>query len=87
VAIVGLNSSDDKKIALQFIAENHATFPNALDTSDAAQRLLHLEYRCTGVPLNYVIGRDGKIVDAWYGYEEGHPRAKAVLKKLGVELP
>ncbi len=40
----------------------------------------------SGVPLNYIIGSDGKVVDAWYGYEEGHPRAIEALQKIGGEL-
>jgi peroxiredoxin len=36
----------------------------------------------SAVPMTYVIGRDGKVVDAWYGYEED--RAPKALKKLGL---
>jgi hypothetical protein len=36
--------------------------------------------------LNYVIGPDGKILDAWYGYEEGHLRALKTLQKIGGPL-
>jgi peroxiredoxin len=39
-----------------------------------------------GVPLNYIIDREGKVVDAWYGYEEGHKRAIAALEKAGAKL-
>jgi hypothetical protein len=37
------------------------------------------------VPLNYVIDREGKVVDAWYGYEKGHKRALAALEKAGFK--
>ena len=40
----------------------------------------------SGVPMNYIIDRDGKVVDAWYGYEKGHPRAKAALEKAGIKI-
>ena len=36
----------------------------------------------SAVPMTYVIGRDGKIVDAWYGYEAA--RTQQALKKLGL---
>jgi hypothetical protein len=26
------------------------------------------------------------VVDAWYGYQEGHPRALAALKKAGLKV-
>ena len=84
LVILGLNVSDDKKIALDFMAENGATFPNILDSSDAAVQVSFQDYRSSGVPLNYIIDRDGKIVDAWYGYQKGHPRAMAALKKTGA---
>jgi peroxiredoxin len=40
----------------------------------------------SGVPLNYIIDRQGKIVEAWYGYEQGHKRALAALEKSGLKL-
>lgn len=84
--VLGFNCSDDKQIALDFLRENSATFPNILDSSDAATRTGFEGYKMSGVPLNYIIDREGKVVDAWYGYEKGHKRAKAALEKLGLEL-
>ena len=86
VVILGFNCADDKKIALEFIRENSATFPNILDSSYEAGKIYFRDYRGHGVPLNYIIDREGKIADAWYGYEEGHKRAKVAMEKLGVEL-
>lgn len=86
LVILGFNCTDDKKIALEFMAENKAAFPTILDSSDAAQKVQFQDYRGSGVPLNYIINRDGKIVDAWYGYEKGHRRAKAALQKTGGDL-
>ena len=87
LVILGLNASDDKQIALDFMRENGATFPTILDSSDAAVKVDFQDYRASGVPLNYIIDRDGNIADAWYGYETGHRRAIAAFKKMGVELP
>lgn len=84
LTILGFNSSDDKDIALEFLAENKATFPTIIDSSDAAIKTAHRDYRASGVPLNYVIDKEGKVVDAWYGYEKGHVRAKSALKKAGL---
>jgi hypothetical protein len=36
--------------------------------------------------MNYIIDPQGKVVDGWYGYEEGHSRALAALKKAGLKL-
>jgi len=86
LAILGFNFSDDKKIALEFLHENGATFPTILDSSDSAIRVGHTGYRMSGVPLNYVIDRQGKVVDAWYGYEQGHKRALAASEKAGLKI-
>ena len=84
--ILGFNCADDKQIALDFMRENSATFPTILDSSDAATRTGFKDYQMSGVPLNYIIDREGKIVDAWYGYEKGHKRALTALEKLGLKL-
>ena len=86
LVILGFNCSDDKQIALEFLKENSATFPNILDSSDVAVRVSFDDYKGSGVPLNYIIDREGKVVDAWYGYEKGHKRAIAALEKLGLKL-
>jgi glutathione peroxidase-family protein len=39
LVVLGFDASDDKKIALQLLRENGATFPNILDSSDAAQKV------------------------------------------------
>ncbi|UCE48912.1 MAG: TlpA family protein disulfide reductase [Phycisphaerales bacterium] len=86
VVVLGFNSSDDKQIALDFMRANGATFPNVLDNSYKAVKLMLDDYRSSGVPLNYIIDRQGRVVEAWYGYEEGHEQAIAALKKAGAEL-
>jgi thiol-disulfide isomerase/thioredoxin len=86
LVILGFNCSDDKNIALEFLRENTATFPTILDSSDAAMRVSWSDYKGSGVPLNYVIDPQGKVVAAWYGYEEGHKQALAALKKAGLKI-
>jgi peroxiredoxin len=86
MVILGFNCSDDKQIAMDFMRENSATFPTILDSSDAAIKTGFYGYKMSGVPLNYIIDRQGKIVDAWYGYEDGHKRALAALEKSGLKL-
>jgi peroxiredoxin len=80
-----LNGSDDRKIALDYLKENKVTFPIILDTSPAAgQALANYETLrgMSAVPMTYVIDRDGKVVDAWYGFESA--KTEQVLKKLGL---
>jgi peroxiredoxin/outer membrane lipoprotein-sorting protein len=88
MVIVGFNCWDDKQIALDFIRENSATFANVLDSSYATRKLVFDGYnnRSQEVPLSYIIDREGKVADAWFGYEKGHKRAIAALEKLGVTM-
>jgi peroxiredoxin len=82
VVVLGVNTADDRKIALEYLKANRVTFPNILDSSEAANRAM-MQYETLGgmsaVPMTYVIDREGKVVEAWYGYEAG--RAERVLKK------
>jgi peroxiredoxin len=71
---------------LEFKKENSATFPNVLDSSATAGSIYFDKYKGSGVPLNYIIDGQGKVVDAWYGYEKGHKRALAALEKAGLKL-
>ena len=86
LVILGFNCSDDKKIAREFLGENGATFPTILDSSEAAVKVSWSDYKGSGVPLNYIIDKEGKVVDTWYGYEEGHQQALAALKKAGLKV-
>jgi len=89
LVILGFDASDDKKIAAEMLRENGATFPNILDASEAAQKVCFRDYQhgcSSAVPMSYLIDREGKVVDAWYGGEENHPRAIAALQKAGGKL-
>jgi peroxiredoxin len=86
LVVLGIDITDDKKIALEFLRENGATFPTVLDSSDAAKRVVFMSYRVHGVPVSYVINAQHTIVDAWVGYQEGYKGALAALKKAGLKL-
>lgn len=89
LVILGFNASDDKKIALEMMADNKVTFPNIIDASTTARKTVFQDYQrggSTAVPMSYVIGRDGKIVAGWYGFEKGEPKAIAAFKEVGGEL-
>jgi peroxiredoxin len=85
LAILGLNFSDDQRIVRAFLKANGVTFPTILDTSHVARKVVweHYGNRPFDVPLNYVIDRDGKVVDAWFGYEEDSQRGHDALAKAG----
>ena len=77
--------ADDRKVALEYLKANHVTFPIILDTSPAAWKAMgrYLALEDLGAdPMTYVIGRDGNIVDGWFGYDGD--RTKAAVEKLGL---
>ncbi len=83
--VLGVNTSDARDIALDHLKANSVTFPNVLDTSDAGNEAMRAYETLAGmsaVPMTYLIDREGKVVEAWYGYEAG--RAEKALKKLGL---
>jgi len=86
LAVMGVDVSDDPGIAADFLRETGATFPNAVDTSDPAQKVVFEQYQTlagrSAVPMHYIIDRDGRVVDAWYG--DDMARGEAALAKLGI---
>jgi len=63
LVILGFDASDDKKIALEMMHENGVTFPNIIDSSDAAIRVCFQQYQGaygSSVPMNYIIDREGR---------------------------
>jgi len=88
LVVLGFDCADDRQIALEMLRDNGVTFPNIIDSSDAALTVCFQKYQGkwgSAVPMSYVIDRDGKVVDAWYGYQEGHPKVKAFLEKMGIK--
>jgi hypothetical protein len=82
VVVLGFNSSDDKKIAEQFLREKKITFPNILDSSEAAQRVKGEAYRSSAVPLNYIIDREGRVAAGFSGYADGDRRGLEALEEV-----
>ena len=88
LALLGFNCADDRRIARDFLRETSIAFPSVLDSSLDAEMVMRKGYgnRLQQVPLNYIIDREGKVVDAWYGDEEGQARALAAMKKAGLNV-
>lgn len=74
LVVIGFNSSDDYDIALDFLKENSVTYPNIVDVSQTAQDVHHKHYESIGggsaVPMNYIIDREGRVADAWHGFDK-----------------
>ncbi len=88
LVVLGFNVEDNKEIALEYLRKKDITFPNVIDTSEIVKKVCYQDYQNVGgaVPLNYLINGEGRIVDAWFGYSEGDPKARIALEKAGGEL-
>jgi peroxiredoxin len=85
LVVLGVNTSDARDVALEYLRENKVNFLNLLDTSGAGDRAMRSYETLAGtsaVPMTYLIDRGGKVVEAWYGFEPG--RAEKALHKLGL---
>ena len=63
---------------MDYLRQEGVTFPNILDTSEAAQKICDKDYSGGGVPMNCLVGPDGSVLDAWIGHSE--QRAKSALE-------
>ncbi len=86
LVILGVNVADDRRIAQTFLRDEGITFPCVLDSSKEAETLFAEGYgvKFDSPPVGFVIGADGKVVDAWSGFDENHARALAALHAAGV---
>jgi len=61
-------------MARRFMRENALTFPNILDSSQDAEKVMLRGYKnkTKTMPLHTIIDAQGDVMDAWCGYVEGH---------------
>jgi peroxiredoxin len=81
--VLGVNTSDTKKVAAALLQENGVNFPNIVDHTDEATQAMRKYETLLGmgaVPMTHAIDRQGKVVEAWYSYQEG--KAEKVVRKL-----
>jgi peroxiredoxin/outer membrane lipoprotein-sorting protein len=86
VAVIGIDAVDEADIAKALLRDCGVTFTNVIDTSEAAHKAVFTDYQTlpgmSGVPLYYVIDRDGKVVDGFYDLDA--ERGRAALRTAGV---
>jgi peroxiredoxin len=85
--VLPFNSSDDPALIRAFLAERQISLPSVADTSSAAREIFSKKYQVassSAMPLNYVIDREGRVADAWYGYRKGDARGERALRRLGI---
>ena len=83
LVVLGINTADAKDIAAAMLEQNKVTFPNIIDTGPKVWATMAKYETLSGmsaVPMTYVIDPQGKVVDAWYGYQAG--KAEQIAEEL-----
>ena len=85
LVVLGVNTDDVKEFVTEVLQQNQVTFPNIVDTSEDASKVMS-QFETLGgnsaVPMTYIIDRDGKVVDAWYGDEK--EKRETAVKELNL---
>jgi peroxiredoxin len=94
VVVVASCTSDTRAKFEEWVKKNQAKYPDMLFTTDPNERgsatfndrASAKLYHVVGIPTQFIIGRDGKIVGTLVGYDKGDERAAAVLARAGIKV-
>ena len=91
--VVLANCTADTRVNFEkFVKANQGQYPDLRftcdlhdrGTADYEERVSKKLYRVSGIPTQFVIGRDGKIVSVIVGFDEADHRLEEALAGLGV---
>ena len=86
LVVLGINTADAKEVVAELLEQNGVEFPNVLATSPEAWKAM-MKYETlrgrSAVPMTYLIDREGKVMDAWYGYD--NKKTEEAIKKLKLD--
>lgn len=90
VVVLGSCTSDTRGAFERWVRTNQAKYPDIIWTHDVAERgeknISRTLYGVGGIPTQFIIDREGKIVDIVGGYMEGEVILDAALAKAGVTV-
>ena len=88
VIVLASCTSDTRAKFEEWVKQNAATYPDLVFAHDAAERGAERAskklYGVNGIPTQFLIGRDGKVISSFVGYGEGDTRLEQELAKHGV---
>jgi peroxiredoxin/outer membrane lipoprotein-sorting protein len=85
--VLSFDYADRRDIVRAYLDEIKVTFPSIADASEAGKQVYFEKYQEPGgamVPLNYLIGADGRVISAWYGFEPDWKFEDLEQKILGL---
>ena len=90
VVVLGSCTSDTRGAFERWVRANQAKYPDILWSHDVAERgdknISRTLYGVGGIPAQFIIDREGKIVDIVSGYMEGEVILDAALAKAGIKV-
>jgi thiol-disulfide isomerase/thioredoxin len=90
VVVLASCTSDSRANFAAWLQQNQGDCPDIVFTHDAAEkrpeRASRALYGVSGIPMQFVIGRDGKIAAIVEGYMDGEVLLEAALAKAGIEV-
>ncbi len=90
VVVIGSCTSDKRKAFESWVAKNQAKYPDFVYAHDPLEkspdRPARKLYGVEGIPMQFVIGRDGKVAATVVGYMAGEVLLEAALAKAGIQV-
>jgi thiol-disulfide isomerase/thioredoxin len=90
VVVLGSCTDDERVKFKSWVKQNQAKYPDIVFSHDPAERgedrASHRLYGVNGIPTQYIIGRDGRVVDVVVGYLPGDARLETALAKAGIKI-
>ncbi len=90
VVVLANCTSDTRKKFESWVKTNQAKYPDIIWTHDKAERspdrVSRKLFGVGGIPTQYIIDREGKVVDIVVGYLKGEAILDAALAKAGVKV-
>jgi thiol-disulfide isomerase/thioredoxin len=94
VVVLACCTSDTRAKFDEWIKANQETYPDIIFTCDPnergsatfADRVSLKSYRVSGIPTQFIIGRDNRIAASVVGFRDGDERLAACLAQVGVQV-
>ena len=89
VAVLGVCVWDEKAAYDKWVIEKKSTytFPTAFDPAGRGPTGIAASlYKVSGIPTQYIIDKDGNVVEANVGYDPSDHRLETALTKLGITV-
>ncbi len=90
VVVLASGTSDARAAFERWVPENQTKYPDIHFSHDAAERKPERAslalYGVSGIPTQFIIDREGRIVDIVIGYRKGEVILDAALAKAGVKV-